>query len=364
MEVDVDTQYMSRALELAHKGTGTTSPNPRVGCVIVQNGSVIAEGYHARYGEHHAERAAILGSAESVAGATAYVTLEPCSHHGKQPPCANLLVESGIRRVVIGCTDPNPKVSGSGIALLRNSGIEVTTGVLEEECRWLNRAFFHHITTGLPYVVVKTALSLDGFTADAYGNSRWISPASLRSRVHALRAELDAVMVGGATIRADNPSLDVRHVAGRNPWRIALSRSAAQIPPESIFVQQSRQDRKSILYIPEGDTADCGLLEDSGVGIVRLPADTDGYPSLPDALEFLPELGIYSVLVESGGTLAARLLQQQAVQEIHLHYGTAILGSGKNAFPIVPAPHLSTVQNHKIVRCDTVEGGFSIILTP
>ena len=226
-----DTDYMSIALKLAEKGCGKVSPNPMVGAVIVKEGRIIGQGSHLCFGGPHAERNALASLTESPRGATLYVTLEPCCHHGKTPPCTDAIVESGIRRVVIGTRDPNPMVSGKGTGVLITNGIEVTEGILEEECRELNHVFFHYIKTGRPLVVMKYAMTLDGKTATRAGHSRWITGERSRQRVHEDRSRYFAVMCGVGTILADDSLLTCRLPATRNPVRIICRRIPGLSPP-------------------------------------------------------------------------------------------------------------------------------------
>ena len=215
-----DTQYMSMAVELAKKGCGWVNPNPMVGAVIVKDGRVIGQGYHERYGALHAERNALASCESSPAGATIYVTLEPCCHYGKTPPCTDAILESGIRRVVIGSRDPNPQVSGKGVKILRSRGIEVTENIKKDECDALNRSFFHYIQNGTPYVVMKYTMTLDGKIATRTGKSRWITGEAARRRVQEDRHRYAAIMVGIGTVLADDPLLTCRMENGRNPLRI------------------------------------------------------------------------------------------------------------------------------------------------
>ncbi len=215
-----DKAYMGRAIELAKRGTGWTSPNPLVGAVIVKNGRIIGEGWHHRYGDLHAERDALKNCTEDPAGATIYVTLEPCCHHGKQPPCTDALIEAGVRKVVLGSGDPNPLVAGQGLRILREHGIEVVEGVLEKECLAINDVFFHYITTGLPFVALKYAMTMDGKIACYTGESKWVTGEKAREHVQALRNRYRGIMVGVGTVLADDPMLNCRMPGGRSPVRI------------------------------------------------------------------------------------------------------------------------------------------------
>ncbi len=246
-----DEHYMKLALKLAAKGRGYASPNPMVGAVLVRDDRIIGQGYHQCCGENHAEVNAIQNATENVAGSTLYVTLEPCCHHGKTPPCTDMIIQHKIARVVIGATDSNPLVSCQGINCLQSAGIEIKTGVLEDECRDLNEVFFHYMETGLPFVTVKYAQTLDGRIATATGQSQWISsPASLKF-AHQLRAEHDAILVGIGTVLKDNPTLTVRRVRGRNPLRIVVD-SGLAITTEGQRYAKSFQDTNTDCHNQKG----------------------------------------------------------------------------------------------------------------
>ena len=232
-----DLKYMRRCLELAAKGTGYVSPNPRVGAVVVTDGKVIAEGYHQKFGGPHAEVNVLRGlNPRDLQKATLYVSLEPCCFQGKTPACSGLILSLKIPRVVIGMSDPNPKVDGCGIGALREAGVEVKTGVLEKKCRELNRGYIKHITTGLPEVILKTASALDGRIGTATGDSRWITGKAARTCTHRLRAGCDAILVGVGTVLADNPMLNVRHVEGKNPLRVIID-SKLRTPPDANIIR-------------------------------------------------------------------------------------------------------------------------------
>ena len=248
--MEVKERYMRRALELARMGEGRTNPNPMVGCVIVKDGRIIGEGYHEKYGEYHAERNALLRCGEDPAGADLYVTLEPCCHYGKTPPCTEIIIEKKIGRVFIGNVDPNPKVAGGGVKILQEQGIEVETGILEEECRKLNEVFFHYISTGRPFIAAKYAMSADGKIACASGDSKWITCETARKQVHMLRKRYSGILVGIGTVLADDPMLNCREEAGVDPVRIICDFSL-RIPMDSRIVrsadtiQTTRKPRRS-----------------------------------------------------------------------------------------------------------------------
>ena len=340
----VDTQWMTRALRLAEQGRGFVSPNPLVGCVIIdKEGEVIGEGAHLRYGDAHAEANA-LASVEDQASlqrATAYVTLEPCTHHGKTPPCATALAQSGIARVVIALQDPNPHVSGGGATWLQSQGIEVELGVCKAEAEEQNRAFLHWIETGLPYVQLKWAQTLDGYSADHEGNSQWISGKESRRLVHQWRSEMDAVLVGSSTVIADNPRLTVRHVEGRQPRRVILD-SKGTLPSTSHVFQDEFSEKTIWITAHTAQTASSGpspvdpmleLLSSNPFSGTRISVEQDsqGHCSLRHVLRALAEHDITSVMVEAGPTLAASFLRENLVDQIDVFTAPILFGKGMKA---------------------------------
>ena len=300
--------FMRRALALARKGLGRTSPNPAVGAVIVKRGQVIAEGWHRRAGEPHAEIEALRGAVSDVRGATLYVTLEPCSHFGRTPPCADAVVKSGIRKVFIGMLDPNPLVSGEGIRMLEAAGIEVTTGVLDGECRAINEPYIKRITTGIPLVTIKLASTLDGRIATASGESKWITGVEARRLVHRMRAASDAIMVGGVTVIKDDPSLTVRHARGRNLMRVVVD-SSFKSPFSSAVFNAGKGDGATVLFTTRAaPTAKVAKARQNGVDVVLLPKGSGGV-SLERVLKELGKRGVTSLLVEGGGRLVASFIK-------------------------------------------------------
>jgi diaminohydroxyphosphoribosylaminopyrimidine deaminase/5-amino-6-(5-phosphoribosylamino)uracil reductase len=328
-----DEQAMQRALELALRGTGRVSPNPRVGCVILKDGRIIAEGWHAAYGAPHAEIMALENATEDVRGATLVVTLEPCIHQGKTPPCVPRILEAGIARVVVGMVDPNPLVAGKGIEQLRQAGVDVRVGVLERECFWVNRFFAKHIVTGIPYVVGKVAQSLDGCIALPNGESRWITSEESRRRVHALRAEIDAVLVGKNTVFRDNPRLTVRAVPGRQPWRVVLDTNL-QLPLMSFVFTDEHRELTILCCSPQAArTRKAETFRESGVRLLEVPTDEDGRLQLPALLRLLSErFQISSLLVEGGATVLSAFLQQHLLDELHVFIAPLIIGAGRHPF--------------------------------
>ncbi len=308
-----DTACMRRALRLAALGRHA-SPNPMVGCVLVNNsGQIVGEGWHPKAGEPHAEVFALRNAGELARGATAFVTLEPCSHHGRTPPCADALLAAGVKRVVCAMADPDVRVAGRGFERLRAGGVEVLVGLLEAEARALNTAYIKHRETGLPWVVLKTAMTLDGKIATSTGDSKWITSGVSRLAVHRqLRDRCDAVLTGVGTVLADDPVLTTRltHKAGRNPWRIVVD-SRLRTPLESQVVRLAGEDGRTILATMGGaDPARQAELEARGCRILTCEAVNDRV-DLGDLLRRLGTRGdMVGVLVESGGQLAASLLDQ------------------------------------------------------
>ena len=248
-----DQEYMLRAIQLAKKGEGWTNPNPMVGAVIVKDGKIIGEGYHKKYGELHAERNAIASLTESAEGAVIYVTLEPCCHHGKTPPCTEAIIEQKIRKVVIGSRDPNPKVAGKGVQMLREAGVTVVEDFMREECDQLNPVFFHYITTKTPYVVMKYAMTLDGKIATKTGASKWITGESARKEVQHMRHQYMGIMAGIGTVLADDPMLNVRVEGWKSPVRIVCD-SKLRIPPGSQIVKSAEKYRTIVAYADQKNT--------------------------------------------------------------------------------------------------------------
>uniref|UniRef100_Q3ASX9 Riboflavin biosynthesis protein RibD n=1 Tax=Chlorobium chlorochromatii (strain CaD3) TaxID=340177 RepID=Q3ASX9_CHLCH len=326
------TFYMQRALELALRGAGRVSPNPMVGALLVQEGEIIGEGWHERYGEAHAEVNAIAAVTNEawLREATLYVTLEPCSHFGKTPPCSDLIIAKQIPRVVVGCRDPFPAVAGRGIAKLRAAGIEVIEGVLEAECLQSNEAFIKSHTVGLPFVTLKLAQTLDGKLATVTGASRWITGEEARAEVHRLRSVYDAVLVGGATALADNSQLTVRQANGRNPLRVVLDRSL-QLPLESLIFNH---EAPTLLFtsLSQQHSPKVEALQKLGVSVHAVSESAEGL-QLREVLEELHHRHILSVLVESGSRLGAALLQAGFVDKLLIFIAPKLFGGdGLSAF--------------------------------
>ncbi len=324
----LDEYYMHRALSLARRGLGFVRPNPMVGCVIVRDEAVISEGWHARYGQAHAEVVALDAlrlSGNDAIGATAYVTLEPCCHFGKTPPCAPRLVEEGITRVVVGMTDPNPRVNCGGIRILESSGVDVRVGILEEECRCLNRGFIWRHTFGRPWVTIKSAMTLDGDVACLDGASKWITGYRARRISHFLRAEHDAVLVGIGTIRQDDPSLNVRDTDGVSPVKIILDSNLSISENANVFAGGNVIIICNIAASEEKKK----VLQGKGCDIVTVTSGPDGKLTLDEMLHAVSEKGISSILVEGGPNVTASFLDSGLVDGFSLFFAPKILGIGR-----------------------------------
>ncbi len=313
---DTDTRHMAHALSLARRGLGRVWPNPAVGCVIVRNGRVVGRGRTSDGGRPHAERTALAMAGDAANGATAYVTLEPCAHHGKTPPCADALVEAGVERVVVAHLDPDPRVSGRGIERLRSAGIDVTVGLLEAEARRLQDGFLRRVAEGRPRLTLKLAMTLDGRIATASGESRWITGPEARRRVHAERARSDAVLVGAGTARADDPDLTVRGLGiDRHPVRVVASRHL-RLPRDGKLFQTARDVPVWLLH-GGADADDLAAWESAGARLFQVPS-LASHLDLSEAFQMLGTAGLTRVYCEGGGTLAAALLASDLVDELQV----------------------------------------------
>lgn len=323
-----DYLYMKRALELAEKAKGFTSPNPMVGAVIVKDDKIIGEGYHHKCGEAHAEVDAFNNATESVEGATMYVTLEPCSHTGKTPPCADRIIKEKIARVVVGATDPNPLVSGRGIKKMQDAGIAVSYGLLADESIQLNEVFMKYIVDKRPFVVYKSATTLDGKIATAKGESQWISSESSRNQVHRLRHYLSGIMVGINTVINDNPMLNCRVDGCTSPVRIVVD-SSLKIPVESNLIQTADKYRTIIATLQSDTCIKAEMLKQMGAEVIAVKGK-DARIDLNHLMEKLGEMGIDSILLEGGGTLAFSAFNQGIVDKVIYYIAPKIFG-GVNA---------------------------------
>ena len=328
-----DQNYMLQAIQLAKQGEGWTNPNPMVGAVIVKNGRIIGKGYHKKCGELHAERNAIASLTESAEGATIYVTLEPCCHYGKTPPCTEAIIEQKIKRVVIGSRDPNPKVSGKGIKMLQEAGIEVIEDFMREECDRLNPVFFHYITTKTPYVVMKYAMTLDGKIATKTGASKWITGEAARAEVQHMRHRYMGIMAGIGTVLADDPMLNVRVEGWKSPIRI-LCDSGLRIPLDGQIVKSAGKYRTIVAYADSENTeAKRKRLHEMGVETICCP-DENNQVDLKKLMRYLGEEGIDSILLEGGGTLNDSALRAGIVQEVQAFIAPKLFGGMNSKTPV------------------------------
>lgn len=326
-----DEGYMRYALELAKKGIGHTNPNPIVGAVIVKDGRIIGEGYHKKYGELHAERNAIANCSEDMQGAYIYVTLEPCCHYGRTPPCTEAIIEHGFSKVIVGSMDPNPLVAGKGVEILKKHGIEVVTGVLKDECDAANKLFFHYITTKTPYVVIKYAMTADGKIATVNGDSKWISNEESRKNAHYLRSRYAAIMVGVGTVLADDPMLNCRIEGGRDPVRVICDTNL-RTPLNSKVVTTSR-DIKTMIATACDDKNKIKPYEDAGCLVLYIE-EKEGHINLAELMKKLGELKIDSVLLEGGATLAGCAAKEGILNEVVAYIAPKLVGGEKAKTPI------------------------------
>ncbi|MGI9077265.1 MAG: bifunctional diaminohydroxyphosphoribosylaminopyrimidine deaminase/5-amino-6-(5-phosphoribosylamino)uracil reductase RibD [Gemmatimonadaceae bacterium] len=341
-DVSRDSAFMRRALELAQKGWGQTAPNPMVGAVVVTDGEIVGEGYHARFGEDHAEVAALRDAGERARGSTVYVTLEPCAHMGKTPPCTEALIASGAARVVCATRDPNPLAAG-GLAWLAARGVAVTDGIEEQAASELNAPFFHALHSARPWVTVKLAISLDGAIADAQGNSRWITGEESRRAVHHLRAGHDAIGVGIGTVIADDPSLTVRDAPAPRvaPRRVVFDRQA-RLPQTSVLARTAAST-PTIVITESAHASRAAELEKAGIVVIRVA-------SLVDALYELRRMQVLSILVEGGARLAGAMLDAALVDRLVIFQAPVILGAGAvGAFAQTASARLATASRFSIV---------------
>jgi len=324
-----DESYIKLAIEIAKKGVGYVSPNPMVGCVIIKNERIIGAGFHQKFGEKHAEINAIESAIESVEGSTLYVNLEPCNYQGKTPPCVDRIIESKIKRVVVGTLDMNPLVCGKGIRKLKSAGIEVKVGILEQECISLNKFFFKHIITGMPYVSLKAAQTLDGRIADLHRESKWISSSQSRKYVHELRSKYDAVLIGAGTVKRDDPNLTVRLVEGRNPYRVVLDTALSLRSSNKLF--QNNGDKKLIVVTSTNSSEKKNKIKrltNCGAQIVFVNEDGGKKLDLKSALKELGKLNISSILVEGGGEIFTSFIHKNLFDDIFLFISPKFLGAG------------------------------------
>jgi diaminohydroxyphosphoribosylaminopyrimidine deaminase/5-amino-6-(5-phosphoribosylamino)uracil reductase len=350
---------MRLALRLARRGAGRTSPNPMVGAVLVRGGKIVGRGYHRFAGGDHAEIAALKQAGVKARGATLYITLEPCCHQGRTPPCARALIRAGIKEVVAGARDPNPKVAGRGLRQLRRAGVGVRVGLLEAQCHELIEAFTKFITKGLPFVILKLAATLDGKIATAAGDARWISSAQSRDSVHRLRNEVDALLVGSATVRADDPQLTCRIAGGRNPCRVVLA-SGLRLPLSAQIFHQADPENTIVATGVNAPKRQVRAIEALGARVWRL-ALSRGRIAWRPLLRKMAGLGIVTVIIEGGAAVAASALRAKAVDKIVFFYAPKILGGDGRAM-IAPLGLRRVSQAISLKRMDVGLTGGDVVV--
>jgi diaminohydroxyphosphoribosylaminopyrimidine deaminase/5-amino-6-(5-phosphoribosylamino)uracil reductase len=348
-----DHIHMAHALQLAARGLYTTSPNPRVGCVIVKNDVMVGSGWHQQAGQPHAEIHALREAGAAARGATAYVTLEPCSHHGRTPPCAEALIAAGVARVVVAMQDPNPQVAGNGLALLQKAGIATACGLLEMQARELNAGFIKRMVMGHPWLRIKTASSLDGKTALSSGVSKWITGASARQDVHRLRARSCAILTGIGTVLADDPALNVRDIeTTRQPLKVIVD-SRLQTPPAAKILSGA----PTLIACAESDARRIAALEAAGAEIRCLPGEA-GQVDLGALLSILAQRGINEVMTEAGATLNGALIRAGFVDEWVMYVAPVLLGDAARGLFTLAEPaqmetrHQLTIQDIRQIGAD------------
>lgn len=337
MQQNQHHHFMSLALELAARGRKTVSPNPMVGCVVARDNQIVGEGYHQYAGGPHAEINAIDAAQEKARGATAYVTLEPCAHHGRTPPCTDALIAAGITKIFVACLDPNPLVNGSGVELLQNAGIEVEVGLCESEAIKLNEIFFHYITHHTPFVFAKWAMSLDGKTITHKNDNRYISGPEANKFTHQLRSEVDAIIIGANTARSDDPLLTVRLSNDNNelkqPLRIILS-ADGNLPDDLKIFSNELLGKIIIATTAAPNMISTTIINKKNVEVLVLPKNRQGLVDLPSLLAELGKRGISSVLVEGGMTIHESFIQENLIQKIFVYVSPVIIGALEKKQPV------------------------------
>lgn len=354
MSTDHDIKWMRRALELAENGWGLVSPNPPVGCVIVQDNALVGEGWHERYGGPHAEPNALRRAGDRAKGATAYVTLMPCAHHGKTPPCTDALIAAGIRRVVVAMDDPH-SVSGDGASILRRAGIDVETGLLAEDAAYVMRGFLKHLRCGLPHLTLKYAMTLDGHIATRTGDSKWISSEESRARVQLMRAQSDAVLVGVGTALADDPRLTVRDQNAHQPRRVIIDSTGRLSPDAKVFHEPGGD--VWIMTTPRAQESWAEAIRQKGGRIVCLPANSAGQVDLKQAMKELAAGGVRTVLCEGGAAMAGGLFDAGLVDEIAAFIAPRLCGGGPSPVQGAGVRHMKDALGlrhcrHEIIGSD------------
>ena len=357
-------EYMQRALELAKRGEGYVNPNPMVGCVVVKDGRIISEGFHEKVGEYHAERNALLLCEEDPAGADLYVTLEPCCHYGRTPPCTEIIIEKNIKRVFVAALDVNPKVAGKGVQILRDAGIEVVTGILEEEAKKLNEVFYHYFETNRPFVALKYAMTLDGKIACYTGDSQWITNEQSRAYVHELRKKYAAILAGIGTVLADDPMLNCRTEQGVDPVRIVLD-NRLQLPEDSKLVQTANDI--PTIAVTTNETFSSAKGQEKARALNKLGVEVlscgQEQTDLKELLNVLAERDIDSVLVEGGGTVNASFLEQNLVDRVYAFLGLKLVGGASSKTP-VEGNGISSISNApELTSVEVQRFGEDVLLT-
>lgn len=358
-----DETWMKRALQLAAKGLGRTSPNPVVGAVLVdETGQNVGEGWHRKAGEAHAEINALQAAGEKAHNATLYVTLEPCSHYGRTGPCAEAIIAAGIKRVVVAVVDPNPKVAGRGIEKLRAAGIEVEVGPLAAEATAINEVFFHWMRTGRPFVALKYAMTLDGCLSAASGDSKWITGLKARKEAHRLRSLYDVILVGKGTVLADNPALTCRLVRGKNPLRVILD-TQFEIPLTAEVLADGAAGTLVFTgrQAPQKKCAEAAELPH--VEVIRVPTDEQGQVSLPAVLEELAKRNLTSILVEGGSSVLGAFWQQEFTERVYTFIAPKILGGADNLLPVGGVEQKKMSEALALEHCRLKRFGKDYLLT-
>ncbi|MGE5430629.1 MAG: bifunctional diaminohydroxyphosphoribosylaminopyrimidine deaminase/5-amino-6-(5-phosphoribosylamino)uracil reductase RibD [Syntrophomonadaceae bacterium] len=348
-----DESYIKLALEIAKKGRGNVSPNPMVGAILVKNEKIIGAGFHEHFGGNHAEINAIQNAKQDVTDSTLYINLEPCSHYGKTPPCTEAIIKNKIKKVVIGTLDMNPLVSGSGIRALKDAGIEVKVGVLENECIALNKFFFKHISKQLPYVTLKVAQTLDGRIADLSGDSKWITSLNSRRYVHDLRSQYDAVLVGTRTVKIDDPNLTVRFIEGRNPKRVVIDTDLKLNLNLKLFVNNI--DGNLVILTSKKSAEKKRRLQKlkcMGIEILFIRENKDGTLNLKHALEELGKNRISSVLVEGGRKIYTSFIKDGLFDDMMVFISPKIIGEG---LPAVDKLGVHSIRKSMKLKVRSVE---------
>ena len=360
----LEEKYMRRAIDLARRGSGAVNPNPLVGAVIVRDGRVLGEGWHERYGQLHAERNAIAHAKEAgedLKGSTIYVTLEPCCHYGKTPPCTEAILEEGIGRVVVGSDDPNPLVAGKGFEMLQEKGVEVVPHFLKEECDGLNDVFFHFIRTQRPFIAMKYAMTLDGKIACHTGDSMWVTGEIARNHVHQLRNHYTGIMAGIGTVLADDPMLNCRIQDGRDPVRI-IADSRLRIPMDSRLVESARDQRLIIACLDEADPEKKEALTRAGAEVIPVPKAGTGSIDLVALMEELGKRKIDGILLEGGGTLNESFLQAGLVNKVYCYLAPKMFGGADARTPVEGAGVDLAAQAWRFRRTGIRELGEDLLL--